>query len=132
LTVFRQRLGSAPLPRRYQAVSMLDVLEHLEDPLSGLLAARNALNPGGYLLLSIPNIGHWRIVADLLAGRFDYAPVGIQCITHLRFFTIVKWRDQASPPPPDWQNLITSTHPQYPLDTHSLATEAFHVLARRD
>jgi hypothetical protein len=125
---------------------MLDVLEHLEDPLSGLLAARNALEPGGYLLLSVPNIGYWQIVADLLAGRFDYAPVGIQCITHLRFFTayslrsllqeagfnIVKWQDVINPPPPDWQGLIVNTHSQYPVDTNSLATEAFHVLARRD
>src|SRR6185369_14515500 len=56
LTVFRDRLGQAPLPRRYGAVSMLDALEHMEDTLQALLAARELLQPRGHLLLSVPNI----------------------------------------------------------------------------
>jgi len=36
----------------------------------------------------IPNIGHWSIVAGLLAGRFDYAEEGLLDRTHLRFFTL--------------------------------------------
>jgi len=71
----------------FDAVSFLDVLEHLKDPLQALKSARNLLRPGGVLLLSIPNIGHWPVIRDLAMGRFDYQPVGILCVTHLRFFT---------------------------------------------
>jgi hypothetical protein len=39
------------------------------------------------VLASIPNVGHWSIVADLLEGRWDYVPAGIHCVTHVRFFT---------------------------------------------
>lgn len=38
-------------------------------------------------MVSIPNVGHWSVIADLLEGRWDYCPVGIHCVTHLRFFT---------------------------------------------
>lgn len=27
------------------------------------------------------------MIADLLEGRWDYVPVGIHCVTHLRYFT---------------------------------------------
>ena len=71
----------------FDAVSFLDVLEHLTDPLVALKAARQLLTPDGVLLVSVPNVGHWPVVRDLMAGRFDYLPVGILCETHLRFFT---------------------------------------------
>lgn len=147
LTVLRLRLGQGELPRRYGAVSMLDVLEHLEDPLAGLLAARQALEEGGYLLLSVPNIGHWRIVSELLAGRFDYAPVGILCITHLRFFTAASlralldeagfrvelWRNVGLPLQPAMREMLSAVRTTgLTADEESLGTEAFHVLARRN
>ena len=71
----------------FQAVSFLDVLEHMTDPLAALRSARKLLVPGGVVLLSVPNIGYWSVVRDLMLGRFDYLPVGILCNTHLRFFT---------------------------------------------
>lgn len=126
---------------------MLDVLEHLEDPLAGLLAARQALEEGGYLLLSVPNIGHWRIVSELLAGRFDYAPVGILCITHLRFFTAASlralldeagfrvelWRNVGLPLQPAMREMLSAVRTTgLTADEESLGTEAFHVLARRN
>ena len=43
------------------------------------------LPPGGVVVLSVPNVGHWSVVADLLAGRWDYLPAGLVCVTHLRF-----------------------------------------------
>ena len=45
------------------------------------------LNPKGYIVLSVPNAGHWAIVRDLIQGRFQYIPWGPQCITHIRWFT---------------------------------------------
>lgn len=71
----------------FDAVSFLDVLEHLADPLNALQTAHKLLRPGGVLLLSVPNMGHWSVLRDLAMGRFDYLPVGVLCVTHLRFFT---------------------------------------------
>jgi hypothetical protein len=39
------------------------------------------------VVASLPNVGHWSILADLLAGHFDYIPYSILSGTHLRFFT---------------------------------------------
>ncbi|MFZ3048493.1 MAG: class I SAM-dependent methyltransferase [Desulfatirhabdiaceae bacterium] len=73
---------------RYDCVTCLDVIEHFEEPVRLLARIRNEfLGDKGLLVLSVPNVGHWSIVEDLLAGRWDYLPVGILCNTHLRFFT---------------------------------------------
>lgn len=71
----------------FDAVTLLDVLEHLDDPRAGLATIKRLLRPGGTLLVSTPNVGHWPLVRDLAEGRFDYLPVGSLCWTHLRFFT---------------------------------------------
>ena len=71
----------------FDCVTFLDVLEHTSDPHLWLDRARTLLAPGGAVVVSIPNVGHWGVIADLLEGRWDYCPVGIHCITHLRFFT---------------------------------------------
>jgi SAM-dependent methyltransferase len=64
-----------------------DVLEHLRDPWTTLAKLAGLLRDGGTLVACIPNVGHWSIVAGLLAGRFDYADEGLLDRTHLRFFT---------------------------------------------
>lgn len=72
----------------FDCVTCLDVVEHFEDPSRLLERIRDEfLREKGWLVLSVPNVGHWSIVEDLLAGRWDYLPVGILCNTHLRFFT---------------------------------------------
>ena len=74
----------------FDCVACLDVLEHFVAPEKLLEKIRDDfLKPeGGYVLLSIPNVGHWSVVEDLLAGRWDYLPVGLLCTTHVRFFTL--------------------------------------------
>jgi 2-polyprenyl-3-methyl-5-hydroxy-6-metoxy-1,4-benzoquinol methylase len=42
--------------RRYDLISMTDVLEHAFDPLDELRLARRMLNPGGFLLVTFPDI----------------------------------------------------------------------------
>ncbi|MBI4776470.1 MAG: class I SAM-dependent methyltransferase [Deltaproteobacteria bacterium] len=71
----------------FDAVVCGDVVEHLVEPFQALSRFRSWLNPGGRLLLSVPNVGHWSILMDLMAGRWDYAPFTILSGTHLRFFT---------------------------------------------
>jgi len=128
----------------FDAISLLDVLEHLNDPLLALKTARKALRPGGFLLLSVPNIGHWPVVRDLAMGRFDYLPAGVLCITHLRFFTenslrtmlaqagfdIVQIRRHAPATTLEFENAVSALQAAgIPCDRDNLATLSFHVLA---
>ena len=71
----------------FDAIIYGDVLEHLGDPLSALLAVNQTLAPGGLVVVSVPNVAHLWVRLSLLAGRFDYADRGILDRTHLRFFT---------------------------------------------
>lgn len=71
----------------YDSIVAADVLEHLKNPWRVLEMCRPLLKPGGQLLLSIPNVGHVGLVAELLDGRFDYRREGLLDRTHLRFFT---------------------------------------------
>lgn len=65
----------------------LEVIEHLTSPQRFLAKLREVTRPGGRIVLSTPNVGHHSVVEDLLAGRWDYTPMGVLCSTHLRFFT---------------------------------------------
>ncbi|MBW3670836.1 MAG: methyltransferase domain-containing protein, partial [Acidobacteria bacterium] len=64
-----------------------DVIEHLVDPWEFLRELKRVAEPGGRLLLSIPNMAAWPVVAELLRGRFDYLYAGHLSAGHLRFFT---------------------------------------------
>lgn len=75
------------LSERFDAVVATELLEHLTRPEEFLLRMRSLLEPGGRIVLSVPNVGHHSIVEDLVAGRWDYVPMGLLCYTHLRFFT---------------------------------------------
>ena len=72
---------------QFDIVLFADVLEHLANPHSLLLKAREALRPGGSVILSVPNVAHWSVRVDLLRGRFTYKSSGIMDATHLRWFT---------------------------------------------
>ena len=75
-------------PTRFDCITFLDMLEHVEAPEQHLIHSKQLLSDSGVVIASIPNVSHWSVVVDLLEGRWDYAPAGIQCITHLRFFTL--------------------------------------------
>ncbi len=71
----------------FDLLVMGEVLEHLPDPDATLRRLVRFLKPSGEALASTPNIGHWRIIAGLLVGRFDYAAQGVMDRTHLKWFT---------------------------------------------
>lgn len=71
----------------FDVVVFGDVLEHLRDPLAALRNARRVLAHGGSIVASIPNIAHGSVRLSLMAGRFDYQPLGLLDSTHVRFFT---------------------------------------------
>jgi methionine biosynthesis protein MetW len=76
-----QRIG------QFDVVLFADVLEHLPNPYSELVRAREALRPRGRVILSVPNVAHWSVRVDILRGRFRYQSSGIMDATHLRWFT---------------------------------------------
>jgi 2-polyprenyl-3-methyl-5-hydroxy-6-metoxy-1,4-benzoquinol methylase len=75
------------LDERFDVIVGGDIVEHLDEPWSFLGDLRRICTPGGKLLLSLPNVAHASIIADLLQGRFDYVYMGLTCVGHLRFFT---------------------------------------------
>lgn len=128
----------------FDCICFLDVLEHFQNPLRALMHARGLLNRDGHVALSIPNVGHWSVVQDLLQGRFDYMPLGVLCCTHLRFFTehslrqlladagfsVREWRNQRSPMPTEFAaSLAMSDRDLSRWNLDSLTTDSFHVLA---
>jgi GT2 family glycosyltransferase/2-polyprenyl-3-methyl-5-hydroxy-6-metoxy-1,4-benzoquinol methylase/glycosyltransferase involved in cell wall biosynthesis len=73
--------------QQFDVIVAADVLEHLRDPMQCLMNARELLAPEGYLVVSIPNVGHNSVLASLFSGRFPYQSRGLLDRTHLRFFT---------------------------------------------
>jgi predicted kinase len=63
------------------------VVEHLIDPWAVLRAHRRFAADGATVIVSTPNIGYWRVIGDLLRGRWEYRSCGTMDATHLRFFT---------------------------------------------
>lgn len=72
---------------QFDVVVFADILEHVKDPASLLRQARPLLAPGGFAVISVPNVAHASVRLALLRGRFDYEPAGLLDRTHLRFFT---------------------------------------------
>jgi SAM-dependent methyltransferase len=73
--------------RRFDVVLLADVLEHMLDPHRLLLQAKERLAPGGRVLVSLPNVTHWSVRAQVAMGKFDYTNKGILDRGHVRFFT---------------------------------------------
>ncbi len=71
----------------YQVILMSDVIEHLVDPFGVLARLKELLDSFGYLLVTFPNVLHYRMRWRFLLGRFEYSETGILDWTHLRFFT---------------------------------------------
>lgn len=124
----------------FDAVVACELFEHLIDGEVFLKRLRSWLRPGGRAVLSVPNVGHHAIVEDLLAGRWDYLPVGLLCSTHYRFFTrhtledmlraaglndfeIVPQRTEE----PEWFGDFPES---MEIDTESLVTQGFYVVIR--
>jgi 2-polyprenyl-3-methyl-5-hydroxy-6-metoxy-1,4-benzoquinol methylase len=79
--------------KTYDYAIFADVLEHLRDPLKVLRRAAEFVRPGGKIIISVPNLGHWQIVASLINNDFSYNKVGIMDHTHTHFFTEPTLRD---------------------------------------
>lgn len=74
----------------FDAIIFADVLEHLADPMQMFQKLLPNLKENGYVIASIPNVGHAEILNSLLQGNWTYQEAGILDRTHLRFFTFVE------------------------------------------
>ena len=77
----------------FDVIILADVLEHVPNPAALLRLAATGVKPGGFLLISVPNVAHWSMRLHVLQGRFDYSETGIRDATHLRWFTFGSIRD---------------------------------------
>ena len=71
----------------FDLVVLADVLEHLADPVAALRRAGGWARPGGAVLLSVPNVAHWRARLTLARGRWPAEDSGTFDASHLRWFT---------------------------------------------
>jgi methionine biosynthesis protein MetW len=74
---------------RFDCVVAADVLEHLRDPWTALRSAAALLEPGGTVVVSLPNVRFFETFWQLGArGRWPRRDHGIFDHTHLRWFTL--------------------------------------------
>ncbi len=138
---------SLAIPGPFDLINCGDVLEHLSDPWEALKKMHALLRPGGTLVVSVPNMGHWTVVRGLLQGVLDYLPAGLLNRGHLRWFTETSLRTaledagfivehfQRRQPPPTPQGCVflesLRNVGSIPISEQSLLTEAFLVRARK-
>ncbi|MGL4395512.1 MAG: class I SAM-dependent methyltransferase [Hyphomicrobium sp.] len=74
-------------PASFDALILSEVLEHLVEPGRVVADLARFVRPGGMVLASSPNVAHWRVVRELVCGRFNLADQGVFDRTHMRWFT---------------------------------------------
>lgn len=79
--------------KKFDAVVIADVLEHLYDPWTTLSQAGDLLNASGSLVVSLPHVGHAAVMACLADNDFEYRDWGLLDRTHIRFFGIKNIQD---------------------------------------
>lgn len=122
----------------YDAVVACELFEHLIEQERFLERLCTWLHPGGKAVLSIPNVGHATIVEDLLAGRWDYLPIGLLCHTHYRFFTKKTledwiaaagfWNFTIIPQKTELPTWVDRLPPDLDVDRESLSASGFYVI----
>jgi 2-polyprenyl-3-methyl-5-hydroxy-6-metoxy-1,4-benzoquinol methylase len=79
-----------PLPfaeGEFDLIVFADVLEHLPDPDAALDRCLPLLASGGTVIVSVPNMRFYLVLARLVFDRWEYADAGVRDRTHLRVFT---------------------------------------------
>jgi 2-polyprenyl-3-methyl-5-hydroxy-6-metoxy-1,4-benzoquinol methylase len=72
---------------KFDYIIFADVLEHTRNPETIISKFKKFLKPGGFILVSLPNVAHPLVRMRLLLGKWNYSDTGILDKTHLRFFT---------------------------------------------
>jgi SAM-dependent methyltransferase len=74
--------------RRYGAVTLVDVLEHIPEPLGALGAVRGVLEEGGWVAVKVPH-GPNQLMKERIRGRVfrGYRPTVADNLVHVSHFT---------------------------------------------
>ena len=74
--------------RRYGAVTLVDVLEHIAEPVGALRAVRGVLEPGGWIAVKVPH-GPNQLLKERIRGRVfrGYRPTVADNLVHVSHFT---------------------------------------------
>lgn len=78
---------------KFDVVLAADVLEHLYDPWETLKRMSTLINANGYLVVSIPHVGHAAVISCLINSDFEYRDWGLLDRTHIRFFGLKNIED---------------------------------------
>lgn len=85
--------GPATIDRRYDSVVYVNVLEHIEDDAAELAVAREALAPGGHLLVFVPALPWLYSELDRQVGHFRrYRKPALSGLVRGAGLTIVRLR----------------------------------------
>jgi 2-polyprenyl-3-methyl-5-hydroxy-6-metoxy-1,4-benzoquinol methylase len=71
---------------KFDLILCLDVLEHLVDPWAVVAKLVERMTPDGSVIISVPNVQHYKTSFGVLLGNWTYTPSGALDVTHLRFF----------------------------------------------
>jgi 2-polyprenyl-3-methyl-5-hydroxy-6-metoxy-1,4-benzoquinol methylase len=91
---YQADLNNAEWPRilekekKFEVIVAADVLEHVYEPIVVLKGMKEFLKEDGYMVISLPHVGHSVIHACLMEENFEYGDSGLLDHTHIRFFGI--------------------------------------------
>jgi len=74
-------------PATFDVILLLDVLEHLHDPLEQLRRLKTLLKSDGIFIVNLPNVANIALRWSLFCGRWNYTDRGLMDKTHLHFYT---------------------------------------------
>ena len=95
----RADLLAAPLaPASCRAITMLQVLEHLDSPVASIEAAHTLLRPGGRLILQAPNAACWEFLLlgenwsglDVPRHRIDFRASDLESLLEAAGFEVLR------------------------------------------
>lgn len=74
--------------RRYAAVTLIDVLEHIPQPVEALRGVKGVLEPGGWIAVKVPH-GPNQLLKERIRGRVvrGYRPTVADNLVHVSHFT---------------------------------------------
>ena len=86
---FQPVLAKALKGRKLSGILLLDVLEHVTDPVGTLRDLHELAKQHGNvpLLMCVPHVAHFDIAAKLLSARWDITETGLLDVTHIGFYT---------------------------------------------
>jgi SAM-dependent methyltransferase len=75
--------------RRYDAVTLVDVLEHVADPVPALEAVLGVVSPGGWVAVKVPH-GPAQLLKERIRGALfpGYRPTVADNLVHVSHFTV--------------------------------------------